>query len=121
MASKKYYSIGEVTAILKVHDYQLRYLEKILPNFIVQKIRDRRYYTSNNIEALRAYLLKNPKNTLSNSAAEMPAKTAFLATNIEVASESCKPPLQRQVLLGMVEQLIDKFSQLSVDLRSYAG
>ncbi|MFP3017812.1 MAG: MerR family transcriptional regulator [Candidatus Tisiphia sp.] len=56
MQNKKYYSIGEVTKLLNIHSHQLRYLERLLPNLTIHKIRNRRYYTRQDIEYLRAHM-----------------------------------------------------------------
>jgi DNA-binding transcriptional MerR regulator len=59
MQDKKYYSISEVTNLLNIPSHQLRYLEKKLPELVIHQIRNRRYYTSNNITYLKDYLAKN--------------------------------------------------------------
>ncbi|WP_425363344.1 MerR family transcriptional regulator [Candidatus Tisiphia endosymbiont of Hybos culiciformis] len=74
MQDKKYYSIGEVTKLLNIHSHQLRYLECMLPNLSIHKIRNRRYYTSQDIEYLKTYMankstpveLEQPVNLLDN-------------------------------------------------------
>lgn len=53
MQNKKYYSISEVTKLLNIHSHQLRYLERLLPNLTIHKIRNRRYYTRQDIEYLK--------------------------------------------------------------------
>jgi len=55
MIGKKYYTIREVSELLKVSMNQLRYIEKLLPSFVVTKIKGRRYYTVCNIDFLRNY------------------------------------------------------------------
>ena len=59
---KKYYSIGEVMAILQIPAHQLRYLEKALPNFTVTKIKGRRYYTQQNIELIKTRVKEHSHN-----------------------------------------------------------
>lgn len=54
MKDKKYYSVSEVSKILNINHNQLRYLEKILPNITIYKIRKRRYYTANNIKNFKS-------------------------------------------------------------------
>ncbi|WP_341756161.1 MULTISPECIES: MerR family transcriptional regulator [unclassified Candidatus Tisiphia] len=74
MQDKKYYSIGEVTKLLNIHSYQLRYLERMLPNLTIHKIRNRRYYTSQDIEYLKTHMttksvpieLEQPLDLLDN-------------------------------------------------------
>lgn len=56
MQDKKYYSIGEVTKLLNIHPHQLRYLERMLPNLSIHKIRNRRHYTSQDIEYLKTHM-----------------------------------------------------------------
>lgn len=59
MQDKKYYSISEVVELLNIPSHQLRYLEKKLPELVIHQIRNRRYYTSNNIAYLKDYLAQN--------------------------------------------------------------
>ncbi|MFK8040545.1 MAG: MerR family transcriptional regulator [Rickettsiaceae bacterium] len=64
--NKKYYSINEVVKLLKIEAYQLRYIETVEPNFIVHKIKSRRYYSKKNIEFLRKYISKNQQKKFTN-------------------------------------------------------
>jgi len=57
MQDKKYYSVGEVTKILNIHSHQVRYLELVVPNLVIHKIRNRRHYTNDNIKNLRDYII----------------------------------------------------------------
>lgn len=98
MASKKYYSISEVTKILAIHDYQLRYLEKVSPNFTVHKIRGRRYYTSKDISYL--------SNSLKQSAKNIPTPNP---ANIHLH--------EPDILSNMVDCLISKLYNLSIELK----
>jgi MerR HTH family regulatory protein len=74
MQDKKYYSISEVTKLLNIHSHQLRYLERMLPNLAIHKIRNRRYYTSQDIEYLKTHManksvpleLEQPVDLLDN-------------------------------------------------------
>ena len=52
---KKYRSIAEVSNITSLTISKLRYIEKSDPVFKVIKIRDRRYYTQENIEYLKEH------------------------------------------------------------------
>jgi len=56
MQDKKYYSISEVTNLLNIPSHQLRYLEKRLPYFVIHKINNRRYYTSQDIKYLKTHI-----------------------------------------------------------------
>ena len=51
---KKYYSINEVSQLVQIPAHQLRYFEKTTPKFCVSKIKGRRYYTTENIEFIKA-------------------------------------------------------------------
>lgn len=53
---KKYYSISEVSKIFNIHAHQLRYIEKIAPDFSVYKVRGRRYYTVDDIEFIKKFI-----------------------------------------------------------------
>jgi len=56
MLNKKYYTINEVTTFCKIHSHQLRYIEKRFSNFVILKIKGRRYYTNENIEFIKLNL-----------------------------------------------------------------
>ena len=58
MKDKKYYTISEVTKILKVAASQLRYLEKTSRVLKIIQLKGRRYYTSQNISFIRSQLTK---------------------------------------------------------------
>lgn len=63
---KKYYSISEVSSKLNIPDYTIRYFEKSNPNFKVKKLRNRRYYTIEDIEIIRESIsLGNPLYIIS--------------------------------------------------------
>lgn len=53
---KKYYSASEVSEIFNIHAHQLRYIEKIAPDFDVCKIRGRKYYTKENIDFIKSFI-----------------------------------------------------------------
>jgi DNA-binding transcriptional MerR regulator len=89
-SNKKYSSIGEVIKLLNIQAYQLRYLESTLPELTVYKIRNRRYYTNNEIEYLRNHLAKNKNDK------EQP-----------IITKSTTNQVQR------IDQLINKFRILS--------
>ncbi|XVN42903.1 MAG: MerR family transcriptional regulator [Candidatus Rickettsia vulgarisii] len=59
MNDKKYYSNSEVSKILNINHNQLRYLEKILSHITIYKIRNRKYYTAEDIEHFKSYIMKN--------------------------------------------------------------
>lgn len=61
---KKYYTIKEVTEILSIADYKLRYLEKTSPDLAIQKIRGRRYYQISDIEKLKIVLKSDNNRTI---------------------------------------------------------
>jgi hypothetical protein len=60
MSIKKYYTIGEVARLLNVELYQLRAIDKKVGKKLL-KIKNRRYYTSQNIELIKS-LLPSIKN-----------------------------------------------------------
>lgn len=55
MQVKKYYTISEVSTMLKVEQHNLRALDKKLGKKLV-KIKNRRYYTKDNIEQAKSLL-----------------------------------------------------------------
>lgn len=58
MKDKKYYTISEVTKILKVAASQLRYLEKTSHVLKIIQLKGRRYYTSENINFIKSQFTK---------------------------------------------------------------
>ena len=44
-STKKYYSASEITTLLNIALYQLRYLETKIPGLSNYKIKNRKYYT----------------------------------------------------------------------------
>ncbi len=118
MESKRYYSISEVTKILEAHDYQLRYLEKISPNFIIYKIRGRRYYTNKDIEFLKNLLQQNNKDI---STTNNYTKSKGLKRAKPLATKLIKP-LQLELqevssISNKIDSLINKFNKLSIGLK----
>ncbi len=59
LASKKYFSISEVSEITGLQAHRLRYLEKSATGMDVFQIRGRRYYTAANIELIKQLLGKD--------------------------------------------------------------
>ena len=53
MTDKKYRTIKEVSELLQIPDYTLRYIEKMTRGLRVHKIRGRRYYTQKDIDIIR--------------------------------------------------------------------
>ena len=98
MESKKYYSISEVTQILGIHDYQLRYLEKTSLGFTVHKIRGRRYYTSKDIDFLKNSLQQSAKNTPVSKPLQLEFQEPHMISN-------------------KVDFLLSKFYKLSIELK----
>ncbi len=92
-SAKKYSSVAEVTKLLNIKIYQLRYLESTLPRLTIRKIRNRRYYTNDDIEYLRHYLPKNGSNEI-------------LLNDTETTDRIQK-----------IDQLIGKFNTLSLKIR----
>jgi RPE1 domain-containing protein len=143
MQDKKYYSIGEVTKILNIHSHQLRYLESILPNISIHKIRNRRYYTSQDIEYLKTQMITKNRllaklayaqgfegdaspRTAAYSSVREDSSTASLS-KLPAELEFCKrsnvsielePPLE---LLGnqinKIDCLIKNFYELSLTIQ----
>ncbi|WP_218459842.1 MerR family transcriptional regulator [Rickettsia sp. TH2014] len=57
--TKKYYSASEVTKHLNIALHQLRYLETKIPDLSNYKIKNRKYYTVNDIDLLQKSLKKD--------------------------------------------------------------
>ncbi|WP_341788745.1 MULTISPECIES: hypothetical protein [unclassified Rickettsia] len=54
--TKKYYSASEITKLLNIALYQLRYLEKKNLGLSNYKIKNRKYYTANDFELFQKHL-----------------------------------------------------------------
>ncbi|NRB11163.1 MAG: MerR family transcriptional regulator [Rickettsiaceae bacterium] len=88
LKNKKYFLIAEVEEITGLSAHKLRYLEKSL-NLEVRKIRNRRYYTQENINKIKKTL---PARIVENNVTD----SKLEATNI----------------INKIDDLIDKFSSL---------
>ncbi|MCC8377112.1 MAG: hypothetical protein LN567_01760 [Rickettsia endosymbiont of Graphium doson] len=64
MTKKKYYSASEITKLLNIALYQLRYLETKILGLSNYKIKNRKYYTVNDFELFQNYL--NIDKNISN-------------------------------------------------------
>lgn len=56
--TKKYYSISEVAENLQISTHQLRYLEQKFTELEILKVKNRRYYTIDDITFLRTSITK---------------------------------------------------------------
>jgi DNA-binding transcriptional MerR regulator len=62
---KKYYSISEVSSYLQIPMHALRYLEKSVScNLSINKVKNRRYYTKEDIKNLETLQSKAPDGFL---------------------------------------------------------
>ena len=94
MKNKKYYTISEVTKLLNIPASQLRYLEKSLSALKVIQVKGRRYYTSENIDLIKAKLGKTePVKNIDIKPLELSASND-------------------QMILKQINQLIDKFNNV---------
>ena len=64
MTKKKYYSASEITKLLNIALYQLRYLETKILGLSNYKIKNRKYYTVNDFELIQNHL--NIDKNISN-------------------------------------------------------
>ncbi len=64
--NKKYFSISEVCGAAGISAHKLRYLETSIVNFKVTQIRNRRYYTEDNILQISKFLNLDAKIILNN-------------------------------------------------------
>ena len=99
MTIKKYFSISEICYICQLPLHKLRYIEQTDKNFLVMKIRNRRYYTINNIH----YLL----STYSKNKIDIEEKLQQLARKISVNNTN-----NNIYLLKRINNLINKFTKL---------
>lgn len=61
-ARKKYFSISEISRLTGLSPAKLRYIEKSNQSFKVLKIRDRRYYTQENLRYITELCQSHAKN-----------------------------------------------------------
>ena len=111
-SNKKYSSIGEVIKLLNIQAHQLRYLESILPELTVYKIRNRRYYTNHDIEYLRNHLAKGKNNK------EQPLITKSTTNRVHRIDQLIN---KLRILSGKINKLInngDKENQISAPLHA---
>ena len=95
--TKKYYSASEVTACLSIALHQLRYLEIKIPNLSNFKIKNRKYYTVNDIELLKNYL--NINKELSPNILSVNKKIDILLTKFNNLSLQIKKILADSSML----------------------
>ncbi|MBN9543250.1 MAG: MerR family transcriptional regulator [Alphaproteobacteria bacterium] len=102
--NKTYKTIGEVSDILNIPEYVLRFWETKFPQISPEKINGRRYYTEShidNIRKIKSYLydkgmtIKGALNALSNNNIELDSsKTSFSNDNIVSSLEEIKNNLE---------------------------
>ncbi|MDG1436272.1 MAG: MerR family transcriptional regulator [Rickettsiaceae bacterium] len=104
MLTKKYFSIAEAAKMTGLPSHKLRYIEKSDPSIKIIKIRERRYYTKNDIDYItKTFSTQATKNILQDQI----SKDKILAKanmNIEI--------------IHKIDQLILKFLQLSKRIQS---
>lgn len=98
--TKKYFSISEICRLCQLPLHKLRYIEKTDKNFTVTKIRNRRYYTQQNIQYLLShYTQLNLSTDLSKiDTASITKESTYHLNNTQ--------------LLKQIDQLLNKFSNL---------
>lgn len=94
LASKKYFSISEVSEITGVPQYKLRYLEKSDSKIEIFQIRGRRYYTASDVESI--------KQKFNIRYEEISKNTPICDVNKNVT------------IIARIDLLIAKFMQLTV-------
>lgn len=67
---RRYYSINEISILTGLSLNKLRYAERVIPNFNIHKIRNRRYYTSKNLDQLIKFYNKKGDNLLKENLIE---------------------------------------------------
>ena len=87
---KKYYSANEITELLNIALYQLRYLETKIPNLSNYKIKNRKYYTVNDLISFRSHLNISKDFSLSHPCNNINNKIDKLLTNFNNLSHQIK-------------------------------
>jgi len=107
MLTKKYFSISEASKMSGIAAHRLRYIEKSDPNVEIVKIRERRYYTKDNIDYI--------KNTYQSNEVEPDLPTEIAIVPEKEKSESIIG-LNAEII-SQIDQLIIKFSNLTDRIR----
>lgn len=89
-STKKYYSANEITEGLNIALYQLRYLETKIRGLSNYKIKNRKYYTSNDFKLFQSYLNTNKNNSHSSPNTNIKYKIDKLLTNFNNLSLEIK-------------------------------
>lgn len=90
MTRKKYYSASEITKLLNIALYHLRYLETKIQGLSNYKIKNRKYYTANDFELFQNHLNINKNLSNSSSYININDKIAKLLTNFNNLSIQIK-------------------------------
>lgn len=111
MLTKKYFSIAEVVKMSGLAAHRLRYIEKSDPNIKIVQIRERRYYTKDNIDYI--------KTTYSTEGLQEEGVQEILTPvpTITLKEEASTPiPNLAPQIISQIDQLIAKFSNLADQL-----
>lgn len=144
MFIKKYYTIGEVAKLLDIELYKLRSIDKKVGRNLL-KIKNRRYYTLQNIEQIKSLLPSLKEQNILKTNISLSDNSNTLKTGIQLSLPFEKPniksatttPKQKDVqplpittdilhskkqddaLLQKIDLLIKEFSNLKVKLQSF--
>ena len=117
LIDKKYFSITEVADLTGIPAYKLRYLEKSSSKMEVFQIRGRRYYTIDDIKAIREkFGLTTESNISPSDTSISPFSTpkSLLGTHIPPANNS-----DNSDILNRIDSLIAKLVELERRLESH--
>lgn len=90
MSIKKYYTIGEVAKLLNIELYQLRSIDKKVGKKLL-KIKNRRYYTLQNIELIKSLLPSIKNRNILHSTAVITENQNTLTTGVQLVLPFDKP------------------------------
>ncbi|MFY9590218.1 hypothetical protein [Rickettsia endosymbiont of Halotydeus destructor] len=84
LLAKKYYSTNEATKFLNIFPYQLRYLEANILNLSGYKIKNRKYYTNDDIKLLEDYIANNKKIPIKQNIQQISYRIDMLIKNFNI-------------------------------------
>lgn len=115
---KKYYSISEVAENLQISSHQLRYLELKITELVIFRVKNRRYYTVNDITNLRQHLTK-----ANRPAAKIDLCQKLYQKSIELKPSRIVPTLltiPKTIDIEKIDLLISNFQELAKKIRSFS-
>lgn len=122
--NKKYFSISEVCQAANISAHKLRYLETSIVNFKIIQIRNRRYYTEDNILQICKFLglheqvvLSNLQQEIEPGSVKLPmVQLSLFAAPLEVSNQDTNPvekvESKDKEVVSKIDELLAKLTGL---------